>query len=430
MASIPLGLFVEVSSLIWDQSFGGARNWLDRIVTDYRPRMETLALIIIAKKDDNGGISLYETELDSIKDYLPQFDYLFIGHIPPNAVVTDFNIRKASHRSAHINAARDVANQFIQYLRDRNITIPIINWYIEPEANLNSFGQFDGDSIANAYKEYILQFTDVLTNVSHDNGLNEPEFLWSPYFPSSFLSQITRTLLKNRLGNLLASVPRLRWLHVQDGVGARSTKHPNGHVTYRLTAEDVIWYDNNILVPVSGTLESNRINMEFFVFDEQGNMPPGDPGEHVLRQRMYEEANVPIGISFEIRYWYGSLYYVTVPNVIGMDAGEARARIGLVGLVPIIIGSGTNAKVLSQSPLGGDFVAIGSNVSLTTSDIVLVPHVIGIPVEVASQDIQHAGLVPKFSGSGTWVSDQSPGPGHSVARGSTVTMTTQSGSPP
>lgn len=273
----------------------------------------------------------------------------------------------------------------------------------------------------------MLPLTNHLTELSQTNGLNEPEFLWSPYFGQYPSLQAVRQVIIFRLRDLLASVPKLGWLHVQDGVGAHSKKHSDGTITYPLTAEDVISYFNNVLIPASGTLRSLRLNMEFFVFGPDGiAMYSGDPREQDNRQSKYKQANVPVGISFEIRYWYGSLYYRTVPNVEGKDTNRAFSEISHSDLVPIFNGPALD-WVVDQSPEGGKFVPRISSVTLTTGGLVTVPNVRHLYVNEASTEIQRAGLRPNFTGGGEWVETQSPPKDRLVPQGTIVTMTTRSG---
>lgn len=60
----------------------------------------------------------------------------------------------------------------------------------------------------------------------------------------------------------------------------------------------------------------------------------------------------------------------------------------------------------------------------------IVPFVLNEPALSARQAVEAAQLVPKFTGGTDWVSSQSPSPGHSVPRGTTVTMRLRDGPPP
>jgi hypothetical protein len=330
----PLGLFVQVANL---PPALEVKKWFDRIVRDYSQPgtafyIPNLALEYIATKDADGSIVLAKDDqgnlyLDRIKDYLPHFGNVFVGSLWVDGVLDE------DSRWANIYATRDAAKLFIQYMRDNNIAIPI-HWYIEIEANLNDFTSSD---VTNAYTWYIMQLTKDLTEISQNNGLNTPEFLWSPYWykPFNQLAVDDPNLLINNIKSLLVNAPRLTWLHFQDGVGAHAGKHPDGTITYGMTATDAINYFHQILVPANseGTLKSGIINMEYFVCvpgqdgsaDCARGMYPGDPVEQEDRMAQYRQANIPVGVSWEVRWWYASLYETPPPPVTASSVFQNHA---------------------------------------------------------------------------------------------------------
>ena len=87
--------------------------------------------------------------------------------------------------------------------------------------------------------------------------------------------------------------------------------------------------------------------------------------------------------------------------------------------------SDTGVQVKVQSAIAG-----GVSINVTDLAHVVVPDVLYDPIASAEAAIQNAGLVPKSTHTGSWVSSQSPLSGTVVARGSTVTMVLQPGSPP
>jgi hypothetical protein len=317
MASkFPEGLFVQVNNFPSDDE---VREWFNRI-EDHRRLgfqyyMTVLTLQNIATKDANGQIVLSEHNLDLIKDYLPNFTFVFVGSVTlrePDGTWDPFRdgIKEDNFRWENIYATRDAATKFIQWMKNRHMNIKI-HWYINYEADLNYFTALDGISIKDAYKWYIMQLTSDLTDISLQNGLNEPEFFWSPLFgkPYASLSPFQRSRLISGIKDILDSVPRLGWLHFQDGVGGFSIKHQDGTITYGRKPQEVIDYYQKILVAASGgNLRSGLINMEYFVFDENRNIYSGDPAEHEDRLCKYREAGIPVGVSWEVRWWYKSLY--------------------------------------------------------------------------------------------------------------------------
>ncbi len=442
MAS-PQGFFVEISSLPeWDNSAFDPRNWFNKIFEifgqpDSPNHIETLVLTYFAV-NNNGTIELIKDRenadmLDRIKDFLPKFDSLFVAASPDNVPL---DITKHHSRSRHIKFCKDAGKLFMKYMRDNNITVPI-HWYITPEANITSFGNTSGSDFNSYISEYIEVMSDLIQEYI-------PEFLWSPYFVATFMDQDTRDRVIGTLRHILTSNPGLSRLHAQDGVGARSQIHPDGLITYNQTIEQVIAYYNNILVPAAaGTNvdKNNRINMELFVMDHNFDPPPiyfGVEAEQQYRQSKYMQANVPLGVCFEIRYWYGSLYYRRVPNALGMGTRIAKQLIEQADLVPKVTGVQEQSYIKNQSPPASqiqpngvityNYVEKGSIVNLTTdasSTTVIVPGVIGAKARVARRVILQAGLAPNFDGdqTNTVVGEQSPEGGDKVERGSEVALT-------
>jgi len=116
--------------------------------------------------------------------------------------------------------------------------------------------------------------------------------------------------LVSNLHDLLVGAPKLNWLHFQDFVGQPAKRQSDGSVKYYFTANDAIGYYSEVLVPAnsSGQLVSGLVNMEHFIMDDNGSVYPGDPMEHAERHCAYRRAGIPVGFSWEIRWWYKSLY--------------------------------------------------------------------------------------------------------------------------
>jgi PASTA domain len=366
----PQGLILSVESL--PGPYGGVRDWLDAIIRDFSQppnRIEFLLPSQMAKKKNDGSIYLLEEQLNLIKDYLPKFDYLIVDPYYSTYPEPDnFDIKNANHRVDHVFACRDAARLFIQYLRAWHITIPKIHWYINPEANLSNFGG-DPDYV-NAFKEYISFFIQVMMAVSTTEGLNvPPEFLCSPYFWSNTEGSV------DKIRDLLLSVPKLSWMHVQDAVGAKAVKNTTTcQITYERYIDQVVNYFNQFIIPAAqqAHLKSLRVNLEMYVFDDQDtrNVVPAPPAQRAHSQKYYEQNNIPLGVTWEIRHWYASLYYIEVPCVKGKDLSSAQQAIQNADLVPIIDGPTISAEVIDLSPSGGTFVRPRSEVTLKTAHIV------------------------------------------------------------
>lgn len=361
----PEGLFVQVESLIWSQSLhGGPKDWFDSIIRDFRlpqRRIEFLVLVDMATEEPNGAIQLDKRNLDLIKDYLPKFDYLFVAPVKESLIAkrcddtkVHIDVTNVTQVDRHVSANREVAREFIQYLRDNNITIPI-HWYILPEPNLIW--------PLEPYKKYISKYIDVMTNLSADNNLNAPEFLWSPYFSDTTLGSA------DDLRDLLLEFPKLGWMHVQDMVGSLAVRNSTtGKITFGRFIDQVVNYVFQFITPVvqQGILKNLRVNAEMFVFGDEvpRKAHPADPAQRSDSQRFYNEKGLPLGACYEIRHWYGSLYYRYVPNVIGMDPSSAEQAIQNRELVPSTVVPIMTPKITGQRPGGGTLVPVGSNVIL------------------------------------------------------------------
>ena len=124
---------------------------------------------------------------------------------------------------------------------------------------------------------------------------------------------------------------------------------------------------------------------------------------------------------------------VVVPDVIGRtDLATAEGIIDDANLVAKAAGAsgvGNKGEVTAESPAAGTSVPGGTTVTLTYTDQVTVPYVIGrTDLDTAESIIKDAGLVVKATGdSGVGnkgeVTAESPAAGTKVAKGSTVTLT-------
>ena len=145
------------------------------------------------------------------------------------------------------------------------------------------------------------------------------------------------------------------------------------------------------------------------------------------------QANIPLGVCFEIGYWYRSKYYRIVPDVIGLDINLAVNTVNSEGFTTVeLFGSNLNTKISKQEPPGGTYVHKATSVKLTAEDIVIVPWVVSLTFEGAEDLLKRRGLGAAVDGTGTgsWVKNQKPEARERVARGSIVTLTMGSGPQP
>jgi len=128
---------------------------------------------------------------------------------------------------------------------------------------------------------------------------------------------------------------------------------------------------------------------------------------------------------------------VTVPNVIGMNPGQAVGRLGQKGLSARVVAKPSSqpaGTIFSESPGPGSHVTRGSVITLSESSTaqVTVPDVVGDKAPAAISALRAQGLsaqpasVASSKAKGIVVSE-SPAAGASVAKGSTVAIRVSQG---
>ncbi|MGH3903888.1 MAG: Stk1 family PASTA domain-containing Ser/Thr kinase [Pseudonocardiaceae bacterium] len=133
---------------------------------------------------------------------------------------------------------------------------------------------------------------------------------------------------------------------------------------------------------------------------------------------------------------------VEVPNLLGLDVGQAQASLEGVGLVlapdqrqRVVRDEGDVGRVVEQGPSAGAKLSKGAPVTITVGvppETVAVPNVVGSNVEQARGNISAAGLTPQIqevdSAEPTGrVLQQDPAGGTQVEAGSPVTLTVSRG---
>jgi hypothetical protein len=117
--------------------------------------------------------------------------------------------------------------------------------------------------------------------------------LWSPTWWTRYgtLSAATRSTIAAHVGTMLHDVPHITWVHVQDHLGADPT--------FTCTGDAIPYYQ--LLRGAAPGLASLAINMEYFTTTP--TFMTGSATEHAARERCYASSGIPIGASFELRYW-------------------------------------------------------------------------------------------------------------------------------
>ncbi len=308
----PKSLFISPSAL-WNIPDAKIREWFEHISAHHRTpgspqRIDALVLSDIADVDpgDPSGSSarLLATpaagmptnwchplnhKLDVIAPHFKNFDAVYVGtaHIAWKGAgnAYDTGILDAGFRQKNLRIATNALDRFIARYPDLNF-----KWYISYEANLNCFTD---PKIKDAYVAYLAELCRQM------RARREAPILWSPNCWSKFdsLSETNRAALVVSLKDFFARVP-ITDLHYQDFMGGSSASGP-----YRFTPQDVKGY-YDLLAGLGGPRV--RVNVEMFVVTDlkSFSLAPMSHADYVQRMRDYDKLQLPLGASWEIRYWY------------------------------------------------------------------------------------------------------------------------------
>jgi hypothetical protein len=330
----PRGLFVQVGSVPTGTEAWKARKWFEAVCSHHRTpgAADYIHDLVLSDTGDVNG-DLYTVQLDLVDDYFHCFDNVFMGTVDlPWA-------GESTGQSRYIHGIMDGGYRWNNILLSRKIADALVarypaqpfHWYVTLEANLNYFtgsdlggSGYSGTQIREAYKAYIQQLSEDLYQKRAGAVLWSPAF-WSPY---AALDSSTRTALAGSISNLLQATPRLTWLHFQDFVGQGSDVRCTGtnvcspwqKPAYTFTCVDAVAYYGLLATTIPTTVASLAVNQEMFLFGADNNgafkaMFPADPVELDARQQCYAQNAVPIGTSWEIRWWYLTRYGILTANV-------------------------------------------------------------------------------------------------------------------
>lgn len=223
-------------------------------------------------------------------------------------------ILTTSWRWDNIEANRKAADQFLAFVdlhfpgvRER------LNWYITYEGYFDWLGgNRYSDSISSAYSAYMLEMVKVFNQALQYAG-EPPEtssrvVLWSPAYANSYYthSQLQLNNIRDNLRTVFHNVQTMAagegiargvdWLDMQDKLGQTDCFSVECYSGVKH------WYDFLTTVDFEHfSFASLRVNMELF----STNIPGPDLNEHMARQNFYEAHGIPIGASWELRFWNG-----------------------------------------------------------------------------------------------------------------------------
>lgn len=322
----PVGLFVQLSTLPMDDGGRKARVWFDALCEHNRtrPSDERIGSLVLQQTADEEG-SLYVRQLRLVEEYFSCVDTVYFGtahknwHGQGSQYVE--GIGDDAFRQANIGLSNRVADQ----LATRYRSLPFA-WYVNYEANLNFLTVDEKDFRGSRGDLLISAYQDFLSRVSgHMRSLRQADVLWSPTFWSrgGALSEVQMNRLQAAISRLLTGAGDLTEIHFQDFVGQSSyvtcedLAKCDAVVHRTLRCHDVIEYFRLLNGAKSGTNVRNiAVNLEMFTTkkDRRGKvigLIPEFAGDLSDRIDCYQRHGVPLGASWEIRWWHASLF---LPN--------------------------------------------------------------------------------------------------------------------
>ncbi|MEJ2763170.1 hypothetical protein VV869_04225 [Photobacterium sp. MCCC 1A19761] len=317
--SEPKSLFVQVSSVYVGTESWKTKAWFEKVCSEHKNigSNDYIYNLVLQQTGDHEG-NLYNAQLDIIDDYFYCFDNIFMGTTTESGA-DDYvkGITSEKYRWNHIKLSNTIADKILAKYPGL-----WFNWYISHEANLNHFisgrtgySNISGYEVKEAYLAYIKQLSEDL------NKKTERAILWSPTFWNSFdeLSCEEKDMLKMHLSDFFSKADKITWLHFQDFIGQASLASCQGvfqceapsRVIYPIDYKNTVSYYNLLKEATMNTnVQSLRVNMEMFVTSSEvrNEFFPGQFNEIREREKRYKENGIPIGASWEIRWWYRSLY--------------------------------------------------------------------------------------------------------------------------
>lgn len=317
MVEIPKSLFISIAALSQVPD-AQVRSWFEHIMKHHRApgspqRINSLVLTTIGLTDpaaeDAGGALLLASpppgadsrgyssaggnrKLDIVAKYFECFDSIYVGTMNlkwKGATGTKYNagIQDAEFRRRNIQVSTNLMDRFMA-------TYPGLQfqWYISYEANLNYFTD-------TRIKDGYVAFNSELCREMKKR--RDAAILWSPNFwtRSKLLTDQNRAVLAANLKDHFSRAS-ISEVHFQDHRGGSS------HYTAsrKFTAEDTKYY-YDLLKSLGGP--EIAVNVEMFVRKiargKQTTVAMSH-ADYVKHMEEYAKYRLPLGASWEIRYWY------------------------------------------------------------------------------------------------------------------------------
>lgn len=297
----PQSLILQVSSLAPTTTPAQLKVWLETIRTKHRDTSKPAYIDSIVIQDIAGQDGKLLTDyLDVLSPYLPgsatpAFSKAYLGTVDLTWTGAGSKyiegIEDTTFRDKNISLSRTAAQDF--KTRYPNISA---DWYITYEANLAGFWD---TKIETAYVTYLNGLSASLSTVAPNKV-----FMWSPAFWTPLRNEPSWALpdLKTNLNDLFTKLSPSPILNLQDFVG-----QSNGEST----KEDAVAWVTYLKTNLTTQPRSIQMNVEQFKQSAGGAMSVGDSAELSQRENYYVAQGVPLGASWEMRYWYKRLYETT-----------------------------------------------------------------------------------------------------------------------
>jgi hypothetical protein len=221
-------------------------------------------------------------------------------------------IMTPSWRWDNIEANRKAADLFLAFVDFHFPDVrKTLNWYVTYEGYFDWLGgNRYSTGISDAYSAYMLEmvrvYNDALRYVGEPAETASRAVLWSPAYANPYFShtQLQLNDLRESLRTVFHNVQTMAagegitrgvdWLDMQDKLGQTDCFSADCYAGVKQ------WYQFLTTVNSDQFAFANlRVNMELF----SSNMPGPDPNEHMARQNFYEANGIPVGASWELRFW-------------------------------------------------------------------------------------------------------------------------------
>ncbi len=230
-------------------------------------------------------------KIDVIAPYFKCFDKVFFGTIDPvwkgaGSLYVD-GIGSEKFRWDYINKSTVVMDRLQAIFPSLDF-----NWYLTFEANLSYLYLA---KVKEGYKALFKELTERMA------ARKQGHTLWSPTFWNKFskIGAAEKKNLGNQIMEVFKAAPHIDMIHFQDFLGATSNQKTGD----RVTEDDAIGY-YRLIANLPTRPAHVGVNIEHYVVKCPTCAPEAPTADMMVnREEYYLRAEVPIGTSWEIRFW-------------------------------------------------------------------------------------------------------------------------------